>query len=259
MVADGLSLPEPSNKGTAYLVYGTEGVGKTSLGAYAEGSAILLSRGETGYLTLFNRGRAPKRPYVVVESWSDLLGFVELIVKDSGKYKILVLDAIGGFDRLCQEHVCATAFGGKWGNDGFASYGKGFDRSAGEWLELLSRLEDVQKAGLDVLLLGHAMVTTFDNPLDENYSRFSCDCPKKTWGLSHKWADAVLFLNFNHILQDKGGKKKGVGTDQRVIRARHSDAYDAKNRLGMPPSFDMPDDPKTMWEHLQKQIGVVPC
>ena len=45
------------------VVYGTEGIGKTSLGASAPRTIFLMTRGETGLLTLLDSGRIPPTPH----------------------------------------------------------------------------------------------------------------------------------------------------------------------------------------------------
>jgi hypothetical protein len=45
------------------VVYGPEGTGKTSLGCFAPAPVFLMTRGETGLLTLLAAGRIPPTPH----------------------------------------------------------------------------------------------------------------------------------------------------------------------------------------------------
>lgn len=59
---------------------------------------------------------------------------------------------------------------------------------------------------MTIFALCHTKVKPFKNPLGPHYDRFQPDMHEKTWGLSHKWADAVLFGNF-----ESGSLSKGFG------------------------------------------------
>lgn len=222
------------------------------MGAYAENSAIMMAEGESGYTTLYNANRVPERPQMTMKSWPDVLAQVEALVKDPGRIKLLVFDAVGGFERLCHRLVCETQFKGDWGEKGFIGYMRGYDISISEWLKLLSALERLRfgPAAVDVLLLGHAKVQPFKNPMGADFDRYACECHHKTWGVTHKWADAVLFGTFASVVdRDKPSDKKGkgIGGTQRVIYTERRDAFDAKNRFGLPQEIDIPNDRTKAW------------
>src|SRR5215207_8519510 len=100
------------------VIYGPEGVGKTSLAAAAPRPAVLMTRGETGLQTLIDAGRVPPTPHFPeLQSWVDLLGAVEALRSGDHDHRTLVIDTVNGAERLCHEHVCARDFGGRWGND----------------------------------------------------------------------------------------------------------------------------------------------
>jgi hypothetical protein len=97
-------------------------------------------------------------------------------------------------------------------------------------------------------MLGHVQVRPFKNPLGADYDRYVCDVHHKTWGVTHKWADAVLFGTFRTVLDEKKGTKpKGIGGADRVLFCERRDAYDAKNRYGMPEELDIPNEPAEVW------------
>jgi hypothetical protein len=259
IAAPGFKRPDKTARGLAIVVNGVEGFGKTTLGAFAPDSAFLLAPQESGYLTLFAHGLVPDRPYMSPASWPELIGQVDSLVADPQGVKTLVLDALGGFERLCHEHVCRTQFNGEWGEKGFGAYQKGYDLSVGDWLGLLMRLDRLRtEHGVNVLLLAHCTVKTFKNPLGADYDRFACDCHAKTWGVTHKWADAVLFGTFFQVLlkEKKNDRAKGsLAPSQRVIYTERSDAWDAKNRLGMPDVIELPDDPAQSWATVNAAIN----
>ena len=234
-----------------------EGFGKTSLAAYAPSPMVLMS--EQGLQTLIDAGRVPESvPAATVKDWPDLLGWLDALVAEPQGVRTLALDALVGFERMCHEFICARDFGNDWGERGFASFQKGYDLSAGEWLSLLARLDRLNaRHGMTILLLGHVNVTTFKNPEGADYDQFTANVHRKTWDATAKWADAVLFGNFFSALKntDKGEKRgKVIHTNQRIVYTERHGAVIAKNRFGMPSQIEMPDDPAQNWPTVWQAI-----
>jgi len=238
------------------ILNAVEGWGKTSFAAFAGDAAILMARGETGYPTLLKAGLVPSIPAVELQSWTEVLEQIDYLIQNPGQFKAVTLDALGGFERLCHEYVCARDFDGDWGDKGFQAYMRGYDVSISEWLLLLQRLDRLRSLGTEIILLSHAKVKNFKNPDGPDYDRYSGDCHDKTWAATTKWADNIFFGTFETVVLDaKGGiasattkgRKKGMGGDQRKVFTQRRASYDAKNRWGMPWEIDISDDPSSVW------------
>lgn len=237
-----------------------EGFGKTTFASFAPNPAIIMARGETGYATLLSAGSVPSVDATTVEDWPSLLALLdEMSSAATLPYQTIALDALGGFERLCHERVCARDFGNDWGEKGFAAYAKGFDLAITDWLQLLSRLDKLHARGTGIILLSHCQVKPYKNPMGPDYDRYASDVHAKTWAATHKWADAVLFGTFltivDKVRQDKG---KGIGGTDRVVYTERRDAFDAKNRYGMPAMLDVPADPAQVYpsiiNHITKKV-----
>jgi hypothetical protein len=241
------------------IINAVEGWGKTSILAHAPGACIIMARGETGYPTLLKAGLVPPIPAVEIATWAQVMDQLDWLATEKHDFRTIGLDALGGLERLCHEHVCARDFGGDWGDKGFQAYMRGYDVSVSEWLLMLQKLDRIRSQGVGIVLLSHAKAKTFKNPLGPDFDRYSADCHEKTWAATAKWADDIFFGTFNTIVLDtKGatasattkGRKKGAGGDERVIFTQRRDAYDAKNRWGMEPEILMPNKPHEMWATL---------
>jgi hypothetical protein len=150
--------------------------------------------------------------------------------------------------------VCQRDFGGDWGEKGFLSFHKGYHLAVNDWLTLLQRLDHLRaKSGTNIVLLSHSAVKPFKNPQGPDFDRYVASCHDTTWSATSKWADAVLFGNFITVIDDqtqqqrKAQKGKGIGGTDRVVYTARRDAWDAKNRLGMPEVIDLPNDPAQTW------------
>jgi hypothetical protein len=239
------------------ILNAVEGWGKTSMAAYMEEPAILMARGETGYETLLGSGLVPSVDAARVDDWPGLLGLLENV----GNHKSVILDALGGFERLCHEHVCNRDFNGDWGERGFASFQKGYDVSVAEWLKLLAILDHLRDSGIIVALLSHCRIKTFKNPLGADYDRYGSEVHDKTWSVTHRWSDAALFGKFFSSVETSKSNKpdvlkkgKGIGGNDRVIYTEWQAGFDAKNRYNMPPVIDIPNDPKLIWSTIREAI-----
>lgn len=260
MPAKRMSVSDIQTKGknlpSRFILHGTEGIGKTSFAAQAPAPIFLMARGETGLETLIDSGRLPDVPHwPEIQSWSDLLGAIEALTTEEHGYKTLVIDTLNGCERLCHEMVCNRDFGGDWGKSGFTSYMTGFEVSLAPWREFLVALDSLrEKRRMSVLALCHTKVVSFKNPEGADYDRYAPDMHQKTWSLTHKWADGVLFANFEVFVDEKGARAKGKGGNVRMIYTERTAAYDAKNRHGLPTEISMGTSSQESWDNFKKAI-----
>jgi hypothetical protein len=240
------------------IFHGVEGVGKTSFGACAPKPVFLMSRGETGLVTLIDAGQvAETAHFPELTAWGDLLAAVEALTTEAHDYRTVVIDTLNGAERLCHEHVCQRDFGGSWGRDGFTSYMTGYEVALADWRRLLDALDRLRATRrMSILVLAHTKITPFRNPEGADYDRYTVDLHHKTWSLTHKWADLVLFSNFvAHIDARKGdGKGKARGGSRRVLFTTRTAAYDAKNRHGLPEQIDAGNNAAEAWANFAASL-----
>lgn len=244
---------------SAAIVYGVPGIGKTSLAANMPGAVFMIDSSEDGINRLKESGLADSSVPVLppVSDWIEAHEVLDALLNGEHDYKALALDALGGFERLCHEEVCRREYSGEWGERGFTSYMRGFETSLTDWRLFLQKLDQLRdKRSMSIMLLGHAKVTNFKNPEGPDYDRYLVDVHHKTWSLTHKWADMVLFANYEvEFGKDANQKKaKAQGGHTRVIHTEHSAAWDAKNRHNLPPIIDMGSTGKEAFSNLQQAI-----
>lgn len=189
-------------------------------------------------------------------NWHEMMGMLQSLAEGEHSYTSLVIDTIGCAEIFCHERVCHEQLKGKWGEDGFAGYQRGYEMALPSWRELLNaldRLRDERK--MRIILLGHTKIAPYKNPTGPDYDRIVPDVHHKTWSMTHKWADAVLYCNFFvAVSEEKGKRNKARGGDDRVIYTEYDAAYDAKNRYGMPPEIPMGNSGKEAWDNIVAAI-----
>lgn len=219
------------------VLYGPEGIGKSSLAAQFPTPVFIDTEGSTKQL---NVQRLPKP-----SSW-EMLKQQVVWVKQQGpsRFGTLVIDTVDWAEMLCVESVCATH--NKTGVEDFG-YGKGYIFVAEEIGRFLNLLSDIVEAGIHVVLTAHAQIIKFEQPDEMGaYDRYQLKLGQKTGSrtapLVKEWADMVLFINYKtfSVATDKEGKKNKAQGGARTMYTTHHPAWDAKNRHGLPD--DLPLD-----------------
>lgn len=214
------------------VLYGPEGIGKTTLAAAFPGALFIDTEGGTKRLDV---ARLP-RP----ESWEMLLDEVDSVRRGEYACGTLVIDTADWAERLCVRAVCER--GHVRGIEDFG-YGKGYTYLKEEFSNLLDALEGVTAAGCNVIVTAHAQITKFEQP-DEmgSYDRWTMKTSKQVAPLLREWCDALLFANYKTIVVKDGDGKSAKGKAQggrRVLYTAHHPCWDAKNRFGLPDEVPM--------------------
>lgn len=222
-------------KAKKVVLYGPEGIGKSSLASQFPNPIFIDTEGST---TELNVDRLPKP-----SSWTMLKEQVNWVKQQAGRFKTLVIDTIDWAEMQCNEHVCSQH--DKKGIEDFG-YGKGYIYASEEFGRFLNLLSDVIEVGINVVLTAHSHVVKFEQPDEMGaYDRYQLKLGQKTGSrtaaLVKEWADMVLFINyktFSVATDDKGKKFKGQG-GARMVYSTHHPAWDAKNRHGLPDEFPL--------------------
>ena len=217
-------------KGIKVILYGCEGIGKTTLASHFPGAVFLDTEGSTKH---FDVARLP-RP----TSWEMLKAEVQEVTNHAAEVGTLVIDTADWAERLCNQAVYEKA--GKSGIEDFG-YGKGYVFAAEEFGRLLDLLSQLAEQGVHVVFTAHAQQRKVELPDQmDSYDKYELKCSKQVSPMLKEWADMVLFCNFKtFVVQSESGKGKAQGGERRMYAA-HRPAFDAKNRFGLPD--DMPMD-----------------
>jgi len=245
-----VSKPAVFPKPVSIVLYGPPGVGKSSFAAQFPKPGFIIDRTEPGIKNLQAHGLVPKSIPILdeVSEWKDLLKAVSSASSDE-TIRTLVCDALTGFELLCFRHHCKRYFHDDWSSEGFFAYQKGPRNAATrDWPELLDCLTKVGNTK-NLILIGHSQVKPYSNPLGPDYDRFIMSVDKETWVVTHRWAEAVFFLNY-HMEITKEGTKHKASEAGRFLNPVWSPAYDAKNQLGLTLPIDMGDSAKEGYQNF---------
>lgn len=224
--------------------------GKSSMSAHAPDVVFLMTRGEDGLLSLMEAGLVPPtahfpEPFAV---WGALCAAVASLAKGGHAYRTLVIDTINGAERLAHEATCAADCNGDWTS--FDSYGRGVKLSLARVIALTTALDRCREAGMGIILLAHSQVKTFKNPSGPDYDRWEPTLAQQTWAHLDRWADMILFGQFEVVTEQKdrrATKAKATGGQTRLIMTERNAAFDAGNRMGLPPEIECGESAADAW------------
>lgn len=214
------------------VIYGPEGIGKSTLAAHFPRPLFIDTEGGTGNLDV---NRFDEKP----TSWTMLKNYVQYVKDNPGLCDTLVIDTMDWAERLCIEDVLTSH--GKKGIEDFG-YGNGYVYVYEEIGRFVNQLQElIDKDICNVVLNCHSQLKKFEQPNEMGaYDRYELKLGKKTGSqtapIVKEWADMILFCNYETfaVAADKDGKKfKGQG-GQRVMYTTHHPCWDAKNRVGLP-------------------------
>lgn len=221
------------------IVYGTAGLGKSSLGAMAPKPLMIdLEHG-------LNRVEADKTPYL--KTWPEVVEAMKFAIESD--YKTIVFDTLDGMEQILINKILGEFNSDKEPTKHRQSladwnYGHGYELLVANWSLFIKATDRLVAAGKNVLIIGHEQIQKFEDPSSDAYDRYVLKCHKKSAALLVAAVDAVLFAKHDVLLKAREGgfqkdKKRAVGDGSRVLHTVETPSWIAKNRFDLPPTVQM--------------------
>lgn len=216
------------------LVYGTEGIGKSTLAARAPKPIFIQTEDGLGEIDCHR--------FPLAGSFAEVQAALTELHRDEHNYESVVIDSLDWLERLIWDAVCQD-YGVKSIEKVDGGYGKGYVYALTPWRQFIDQLSALHRDRcMAVILIAHAKVEKFDDPESSPYDRYSPRLHKHAAALVTEWCDAVLFASrkFRTQTEDAGfGRKRttahAVGKDggERVLRCVGGPSCVAKNRYNL--------------------------
>ena len=223
------------------LVYGVEGIGKSTFAAGAPNPIFILTEDGLGSL--------PVRHFPIAASTDDILDAIGVLYNDAHNFGTVVVDSLDWLEAIVQREVEESHDAKE------LAYGKGAIIAAEKWRMILEGLNALrQDRGMVVILLAHTTIKRFDSPEVEPFDRYQPKLQERSNALVREWCDAVLFANYKTIVKhdDVGFNKttnRGISTGERLLYCNERPAYMAKNR------YQLPDSIPLSWDAFETAIS----
>lgn len=247
----GLNIVQNPRKLPPRLVlYGTEGIGKSTFGAEAP-SPVFVST-EDG-LREISADRFP-----LCATIGEAYQYLQELEKEPHDYQTVVIDSLDWLERLIWDDLCAE-YKVKSIEKVDGGYAKGYTHALTYWRSFLSQLDRLnQIRGMLVICLAHAKVEKVEDPEAPSYTRNMPRLHKLAAGLVTEWADAVLFATRKmRVEKEDGGFNRqrtivhALGAEaggERVVRCIGGPACIAKNRYKLPEFLPL------KWDKVLEEI-----
>jgi hypothetical protein len=215
------------------LIFGTDGVGKTTFAAGAPNPIFIEIERGTAQLDV-SRYPRPKH-------WTEFNSFLDELLNDEHDYKTVVIDSLDWLEAMLHRHICSE-YNVKTIERAGGGYGKGYTVAVEKFRELNEKLDEIRtKRGMNIVLICHSDPVTFNDPQEqEAYQRYELKLHKKSSAVYREYVDALLFANFETLIKEEdNGRTKALSDGTRLLFTERRAGFDAKNRYGLPFQLDL--------------------
>ena len=223
---------ESRPNGVVGVIYGPEGIGKTSLAAALDKPLFFDAEKGAHGIKVARIDEAL--------SFASLMNVMQELINDHGEYKTFVIDTADAVEVKLLADLCAEK---KIDSIEDIPYGKGYTMHAERFAQLVEKVRAVAESGMNVILVAHAEIRKFELPDERgSYDRWTLKLSKQTAPKLKECADFIVFINYktNIVAADKkAGETKSHATGgRRWCYTSHTTAFDAKCRCFL----DLPEE-----------------
>lgn len=244
-----LSLETKAHKPPRILIYGPQGLGKSTFGSLADRPVFIQTEDGLDALNV--------PAYPLATSYEQVMGYIGELASIDHLYKTLVVDSVDWMEPLVWAQV-AKEQGKKSIED--IGYGKGYVMAVDLWREYMSALNYLRDAkGMTIIQTAHAQIKRFENPETESYDRYEIKLHKLASALLLEHSDIVIFANhYVGITKekkgfDKDGRKRAIGSGERILYTNERPSAVAKNRYGLPEEIPF-DKEGNYWSVIASHV-----
>ena len=218
------NLVDPSTKpqGRLILVYGAAGLGKTTLAAAVAEQIIDL---EGGCWHIPGANSIPV---------ANAKGLIPALATDATCIAIDTMDAI---DDMLRDEVLAKQ---KIQTMQDLPFGKASLLQYQLWQPIITAIIEAKRAGKTIVMTCHEKILTVQNPIGDNYDKYSLAINKKAAEDLLNKCDAVFYIRNPVILKkDSDGASVALSSTKVQIETQGSALWESKNRFGLTGSVDI--------------------
>lgn len=246
------------NQPVRVMIYGQEGVGKSTFGAKSDHPIFISPEGGTDQLTNSKGESIDEMPNI--KTWDDVVGAVNLLLNQEHQFKTLVIDSADWVEKLCHAKIIGDS--GKDIIRANGGYGAGYRESENKHRELIKSISLLRdKKNMHVVVVAHAHVKAVKDPsMLEDYDAFEIKCHEFVSSLWREWVDVLGFARFTTFLKtDEKQKARALNDGTRTLYTVKQPSFQAKNRYGLPAEMEFTEktwDEILSYVYKQKKISI---
>jgi len=208
------------------LIYGPEGVGKSSLGCTYPSPLFLDCEGSTTKLDVAR---------IRVHNWNDFIEATNMLILNEEPVKdfeTVIIDTADWLEKIAIDKILEED-GVPNMNDKLYTYGKDSVRIKGFFETSITPVfEKIMATGRNIVIIAHSVVKGFDDPILGRYDYYGIDMNKKASAILRQWVNNVFFINYKTYIKEGKGidKDRAIGGTEVVLHTKKSAQYEAKRR-----------------------------
>lgn len=222
------------------IIYGDNGVGKTTFCAGARNPILWDLEGNSGHI----EGVDKKTDLFCLEDCEEYLSD---LLNHNHDYKTLIIDSLDSLETLFAEKITrkhsASELGFGKSKDIWAKYIK-------EFIEKLNKLQRVKK--MNILITANWKVKQVNNPMADGYDRHDLRINEAFRTGFCTWVQCILLAMKDVIIDNTNtggfGKKKAKDIKRHVLYTSGSPVYYGKN------VFNLPEKLPLEWEEFSNHV-----
>jgi hypothetical protein len=212
-------------KAPRIMLYGGEGIGKSTFGASAPNPVFVQTEDGLGEIDCHK--------FPLAKSLQDVHAALSALAEERHEFQTAVVDCrLAGrliFDEVCKE------FGVKNIEKADGGYARGYTHALTHWRRIVNALERLRdERGMAVILISHSKVEKFEDPESSAYDRYLPRLHKHACSLICEWVDAVLFAARRFRDRRRRTRASTRADHSRSSRGRRgASASSARRRTGL--------------------------
>ena len=227
------------NKPPRIIIYGENGIGKTTFAAQAPSPVLIQTEDGLGQLDI------PRFP--LATTYQDVIDSLDSLEKEKHDFSTVIIDSLDWLEKLIFQKVAEDE--GKEVIEEIA-YGKGYVFALGLWDNVANKLNWLRNnKQMLVILVGHSLIKTFNSPDTESYDRYRLDLHDKSASFIRDWADCILFAKYKVFTKTSADQRTTKATNSaqnlRFLYTEERPTHWAKNRYSLP--YELPFEKQTSW------------
>ena len=211
------------------LIYGYNGVGKSTFASKAKNPIFLDLEGNVDHLSV------DKQP---LSNYDDVCQFIDALIRQDHDYKTVVIDSIDKLEIMITDKVNSLP-------KSETNYGQGYVKLSKEIHDFLAKLDTLRNIKkTNIIMIGHSTVERCENPLTQVYDKYDLRVNKRFASPICDWSQCILFavndVTFEETEKIGFKERERVRTsDRRIIYTMGNTAFLAKNVYNLPTKIPM--------------------
>ncbi len=207
------------------LLYGVEGVGKSSLASTYPNPVFIDCEGSTIKLDASRLAVTNYAEYV--ESCKLILG------EDGDEFQTVVIDTTDWLENIVVNEILRNDGATTITDKKHYSFGAG-DKRIEEFFrfKIIPTFERFMSSGKNVVLVSHAHIKGVDDPVTGRYDHYTLKMGKTASSILKEWVNNVFFMNYDQKLHKNYsiGKDTVTGGKEVYVFTQRTAQYNAKRR-----------------------------